>query len=77
MSPFTVADITLSSREWMFGEGQLPKLPVTHDNFTAFEVLRVDELVLGPALDARGLRPRCNGDWSVPKASSNGFRRRL
>jgi hypothetical protein len=32
-------------------------------DITALEVLRVDELVLGPALDARGLRPRCNGDF--------------
>ena len=42
-----VEDITLSSQEGMFGEGLLP---VTHDNITALEVLRVDGLVLGSRL---------------------------
>jgi hypothetical protein len=45
------ADITLSSQEGMFGEGQLP---VTQDDITALEVLRVDGLLLGLRLSMPG-----------------------
>jgi hypothetical protein len=54
----------------MFGEGQLP---ASHDNITALEVFRVEGLFLVSDLAMPGVY----GIWSVPKASSNGFRRTL